>query len=583
MSPNPARSACLVPLLWLLPTIALAAEDAAPVRPAMKMPEGNARCLVCHEAPLFDVDGFRTSAHRKTECIDCHDGFADKAHEAQPPERDEALVALEETLGRSKVTRVPKAMIACIDCHEDAVPQWQASVHGAWTREPAAKDGKKPIAVTCLSCHGESHSMRAIPADKLAARRMASAACIACHTDPKLAEAGHHAGSYPDSLHGRLVKLGNEHAPGCVDCHGAHEIAKSDEKGSTVAGEAKLETCRKCHKEATPAFADAFSHKESSLEFQPIVMIVHKAFSWLTTLTLTGLFLHVLLDFGAQLRTLWRRRRNKGHVEHAIPKGSVLRFDLHQRIQHWLMLVSVILLAITGWPIRAAVLGPSAGLVAIFGGAEGAALMHRVAAVMMAVSAVYHLIYLTVMLARRGLVPRMIPTPQDVKDVFGNLAFLLGLKPEPPRFDKFSYAEKFDYWAVFWGVAIMGGTGLVRWFPAAFSAYVPGWALRAAEVAHGEEATLASLALFVWHFYNVHLRPSVFPMNWTWLTGRISLKVMHEEHGGEYERTYGKGAKVPDAPKVEAPKAEAPKVEAPKAEAPEEAPKAAPEKPEETP
>lgn len=566
MRPIPSRALLLVPLLCLAAPRLAVADDA--VRPPIKLPEGNARCLICHDPPLFDVEGYKASAHRKTECIDCHDGYADKAHEATPPERDEALVKLEEKL--EKHSRAPKAMIACVDCHEDAVPQWQKSVHGRWTTEEP-KEGKKLLPVTCLSCHGDSHAMKATPEDKLEARRRATAVCLGCHTDPKMKEAGYHAGTYVDSLHGRLVRLGNDRAPGCVDCHGAHEIARVDEAASTVSEGKKLETCRKCHEEATQNFADAFSHKEPSRDHEPIVAFVHAAFSWLTSLTLTGLFLHVLLDFGAQLRGIWRRRRGKAPVAHHVPKGSVVRFDLHQRIQHWLMLTSVIVLAVTGWPIRSAVLEPSQALIAFMGGVEGVALVHRVAAVIMGISAVYHLLYLTVLLLKKGLVPRMLPTPQDVKDVFGNLAFLLGIRPEPPKFEKFSYAEKFDYWAVFWGVAIMGGTGLVRWFPAAFGAYLPGWALRSAEVAHGEEATLASLALFVWHFYNVHLRPSVFPMNWTWLHGRISLHNMAEEHGKEYERTFGK--KEEPKPETEAPKADEPAAE----------PKADPGKPEGTP
>jgi cytochrome b subunit of formate dehydrogenase len=161
----------------------------------------------------------------------------------------------------------------------------------------------------------------------------------------------------------------------------------------------------------------------------------------------------------------------------------------------------------------------------------------------MGAAALYHLAYLTQRLVSRRLVLKMLPAPRDLRDLAQNLAFLAGLRPERPRFDKFSYIEKFDYWAVFWGVAIMGGTGLVRWFPVVFSHVLPGWVLYSTQLAHGEEATLAASALFVWHFYNVHLRPSIFPMNWVWLTGRITAHALAEEHGQEFDDLAAKATK----------------------------------------
>jgi cytochrome b subunit of formate dehydrogenase len=98
------------------------------------------------------------------------------------------------------------------------------------------------------------------------------------------------------------------------------------------------------------------------------------------------------------------------------------------------------------------------------------------------------------------------------------------------------YLEKFDYWAVFWGIVMMVGTGFIFWFPAWFASWAPSWLITAALIIHGEEATLAILFLFVVHFYNVHLKPSIFPMNWTWLNGRISVENLKHEHPLEYER-----------------------------------------------
>jgi cytochrome b subunit of formate dehydrogenase len=191
-----------------------------------------------------------------------------------------------------------------------------------------------------------------------------------------------------------------------------------------------------------------------------------------------------------------------------------------------------------------------------FGGLGGAALAHRVMAIVMCGAAAYHLGYLTYMLSKRRLLLSMLPAPRDVRDIFQNLQYFLGLREERPRFANFSYSEKFDYWAVFWGVAIMAGTGFIRWFPVGFGTWMPTGLIQAAQIAHGEEATLAALALFVWHLYNVHLRPSVFPMSWIWVDGRITEEALEEEHPEEYERL--QAAQKAKAAKAVAPAAEVP-------------------------
>ncbi|HEY7514149.1 MAG TPA: hypothetical protein VIC87_06705, partial [Vicinamibacteria bacterium] len=130
----------------------------------------------------------------------------------------------------------------------------------------------------------------------------------------------------------------------------------------------------------------------------------------------------------------------------------------------------------------------------------------------------------------------MLPLPKDAIDMKDNILFMLGVKKERPKFERYMYLEKFDYWAVFWGIVMMVGTGFVFWFPAFFAAWAPSWLITAALIIHGEEATLAILFLFVVHFYNVHLKPSIFPMNWAWLNGRISVEALKHEHPLEYER-----------------------------------------------
>jgi cytochrome b subunit of formate dehydrogenase len=497
----------------------------------------NRSCLACHTSPLFDAQAFAGSVHARLECADCHRGFNLDLHRAAPPPPSPAEKALMEKIGAKSTA--PAAIAACGRCHESQMSDWTASVHGQWVRE------KRPAAgPLCLDCHGSAH---AIVKQKSAAAAGAAFAerCLKCHEDPALvnaaglsAEAGP---GYRDSVHGRLHALGSPKAPVCSTCHGAHDIAAIASPDSLVNPANKVKTCAECHKGATENFAQTFTHHPLTQRSRPIPYWTMVFFSFLTSVVLTLLVVHVLLDFGSEVRRIVRQRRGLTPKEPHLPPGapvSVQRFDRHQLVQHWLLIGSVLTLVITEWPLRGASVSTSATLVAFFGGVHQAGLIHRIAAIVMGAAAVYHLGYLTVMAARRESIFGMVPTLSDVRNIYENFSFFLGLRSERPKFARFAYHEKFDYWAVFWGVAIMFGTGLVRWFPVLFAKWVPASIIEAAQIAHGDEATLAALALFVWHLYNVHLRPSVFPMSWTWLDGRIETHALKEEHALEYDEMF---------------------------------------------
>jgi len=119
--------------------------------------------------------------------------------------------------------------------------------------------------------------------------------------------------------------------------------------------------------------------------------------------------------------------------------------------------------------------------------------------------------------------------------VLRNVLYFFGWAKEGARFGRFSYIEKFDYWAVYWGMVIMIGSGLIMWAEELAMQFLPKFALDIAHEAHSDEALLATLAIIIWHFYNVHLNPDHFPMSWTWWTGKISLEEMRRKHPLEYE------------------------------------------------
>jgi thiosulfate reductase cytochrome b subunit len=178
--------------------------------------------------------------------------------------------------------------------------------------------------------------------------------------------------------------------------------------------------------------------------------------------------------------------------------------------------------------------------------------LHRVfAAIMIAVFVTHVLRLLRRVVIKRdyGIFwgPRsMVPQPKDVKDMFAHVRWFAGVGPRPV-FDRYTYWEKFDYWAVFWGMGIIGGSGLLLWFPESFARVLPGWVFNVALLVHGEEALLAVGFIFTIHFFNSHLRPEKFPMDMVIFTGRVSAEDLREERPAEYARLFADGARVGDA------------------------------------
>jgi len=158
----------------------------------------------------------------------------------------------------------------------------------------------------------------------------------------------------------------------------------------------------------------------------------------------------------------------------------------------------------------------------------------------------WHFVYLAIRMSRGGKPfdifgpTSIVPNLQDLKDIVAMFAWFFGKGPRP-SFDRWTYWEKFDYWAVFWGVAVIGGSGLILWFPAAMATILPGWVFNVATIFHGEEAILAAVFLFTVHFFNNHFRPDKFPLDIVMFTGRVSLEEFKREHTLEFNRLVQSG------------------------------------------
>lgn len=228
------------------------------------------------------------------------------------------------------------------------------------------------------------------------------------------------------------------------------------------------------------------------------------------------------------------------------PSRPLVRFQPYQRLMHLVLMVCFLGLAATGLPLLFSDSPWAASLARAFGGFEASALLHRMFATGMLLCFAAHLTELGYRLfvrKDRGLLwgpASMVPQPSDLMQMYGHVRWFMGLGPRP-RFDRYTYWEKFDYWAVFWGMFIIGGSGLLLWFPQMFSTWLPGWVFNVALLIHGEEALLAVGFIFTIHFFNGHIRPEKFPMDMVMFTGQVSEDELRRERPAEYERLVKEG------------------------------------------
>jgi len=220
-------------------------------------------------------------------------------------------------------------------------------------------------------------------------------------------------------------------------------------------------------------------------------------------------------------------------------KTEYWRFNLFHRFIHVLVMVSFAGSAISGMAQKFSSAAWARIAMRLMGGVPGAAWLHRVCAIIIAFYCLLHLIFIIYYLAKhkaevfRG--PSMLPRPQDLVDLWNHVLYFLGRRPRP-KFDRFTYWEKFDYWAVFWGVLIIGLSGLVLWFPELATRFLPGIAINIAQIMHSDEAVLAVGFIFVVHIFNTHLRPEKFPVDTSIFTGKVSEEEIRTDRALEWER-----------------------------------------------
>ncbi len=231
------------------------------------------------------------------------------------------------------------------------------------------------------------------------------------------------------------------------------------------------------------------------------------------------------------------------------------RFNLDLRIQHFILAATVVILVLSGMPLKFSDASWAPYLYAIFGGINMAPTVHKITGAIMLILFVYHLFWIFKEIYRNHYLPMkkdgtltmgrmtmriiklpMVPNLKDLKDIIGLVKYLFYFTNVRPDGDEYTWKEKFDYWAPFWGMLIIGASGLIIWYKEFFTQIIPGWVINFSLIAHSDEALLAGLFLFIWHWYNVHFSTSVFPMGTVFLTGYLNEELMCEEHYEHYVR-----------------------------------------------
>ena len=483
-------------------------------------------CGACHSNPNFlakhkipfakPVEAYRLSVHGREvakgntsapSCSNCH-GSHDILASKDP---------------KAKVNRANVAE-TCGVCHNDVQAIYADSVHGL-----AVKRGSHD-SPTCTGCHGEHSILAPKEAGSLVnPARVSTVTCGRCHGDERMNsryEFGDKVPAFQDSFHGLAIRGGQKTAANCASCHGIHNILPSADIRSTINPANLQKTCGQCH----PGLGEKISHGRVHVRTAGgaehiSVKWIRWAYYALIPMTIGFMLFHNGIDWLAKLRR---------HKPHHGTGEQLPRMNKWFRITHGMVMVSFIVLVITGFALKF----PEAGWVKLFLAFDPTSafrgLTHRIAAVVLMVASGYHGIHLALDRRDRKILWRLWPSLQDAKDIVQMIKFNLGMAKAPPTFGAFSYAEKMEYWAYWWGTVVMAVTGILLWAENWSLRHLPKWAMDAATAAHWYEAILATLSILVWHWYLVIFDPDVYPMEMAWLNGKASGDHLRETRPDYY-------------------------------------------------
>ena len=312
---------------------------------------------------------------------------------------------------------------------------------------------------------------------------------------------------------------------------------------SSIAPANLVKTCGKCHPGSNENFVKYDPHADPHNRVKsPLFYYTYLFMNLLLVGTFSFFGIHGILWLQRSLVANFR-----GEFHRKWEEGKwVQRFDAVQRMTHLVVIISFLGLAATGLPLKFHNTQWGHWVGAVLGGVEPSRYLHRVFAIVTIGYFVFHLIHLGSQIMRKRQYhflfgpESMVPRPKDLLDFWNNLRWFFYRGPQP-KLDRFTYWEKFDYFAVFWGVPIIGLSGLMLWFPTFFARFLPGNGLNVAMVVHADEALLAVGFIFTFHFFHTHLRPESYPIDLVIFTGKMPLEKFKEERPEEYQRLVSEG------------------------------------------
>ncbi|ABQ24341.1 cytochrome c3 family protein [Geotalea uraniireducens] len=562
-------------LTRVLPALLLFLAVVRPAAAEQGMAIDPATCLGCHSNKI-SAAAFAASVHGKNACTSCHVEITDltkhmkgevkvgkvhceRCHKKENAEHYNSVHVQHDVKCADCHTDIhthtywkkdKRIVVAkCIQCH-DKQAVYRTSVHGK-----AVGAGNQDSAA-CNDCHN-LHDIQPLGDPKSHSNReFHTKVCMKCHSDEKMMQRNGvfnvAVKTYMESYHGKNYRLGfPEKVAGCADCHTAHEVLPAKDPKSSVNQQNLVKTCSVCHKNASSLFTKFYAHGEhTDREKFPILYYTFIAMTGLLVGTFAVFWLHSLLWM---FRGFVENREKaaaimEGHVEHVVPEGHKMyrRFKRRHIFLHLLVIISFLGLSLTGLPLKFSDQVWAKLFMQLYGGSANAGLIHRICA---GITFVYFsgAIFLSIHFLfirkdiRGNFLQRMfgpdslMPNFRDIKDVTGMVRWFLFRGPKP-TFERWTYWEKFDFIAVFWGMFAIGGSGLMLWFPEFFGYFLPGWAFNVATIVHSDEALLATGFIFTVHFFNTHGRPEKFPMDFVIFNGQMSKHEFVEERGDQWKR-----------------------------------------------
>ncbi|MDI1335542.1 MAG: cytochrome c3 family protein [Lacunisphaera sp.] len=440
---------------------------------------------------------------------------------------------------------------SCGKCHVGIEETYNESVHGQLLLKG---DKQGPV---CIDCHSAHDIEKPATAHFKGA---SDASCGKCHQD-RLKH-------YKDTYHGKAMALGQPNVASdvaaCYDCHGHHDVFPVSDPRSRLSKEKIQQTCAQCHPGIGPNFTNFQPHANplDSVNYP----VLNKVFLFMTAL-LIGTFGFFGLHTAFWLfRSIYLYLTDSKTFREAVIKSNTddiqyTRFTPFERFLHLLVVTSFLLLVITGMPLKFYYTEWARVMFSVMGGAGVARSLHHFGAIVTFVYFALHLGDRGIALWQQRKAIRnpatgrislrliwgaifgpdsMAPSFQDWRDFVAHNRWFFGKGPRP-QFDRWTYWERFDYLAVFWGVTMIGVSGLIMWFPKFFTTFLPGWAINIALVVHSDEALLAAGFIFTFHFFNTHFRIEKFPMDTVIFSGRVSQTEMIHERKRWYDRLVASG------------------------------------------